>query len=174
MGKWGYRSSLIPEPIKLKLCMSDYVAHQFLSRKTMHKLGQWVWEPSHVACRNAPPPPIGVIPHEEVCQLLVKTRPHIHLSHALEKFRVWPDLTSAKLPAVRRAHRALMTSSGLRDGHPPPAFTAVQCINVQSMPWRHAAHHGVHKKLICRRHSATILVMEYHAKSRKVIRNDTG
>jgi len=28
----------------------------------------------HVACRNAPPPAIGVILHEEVCQLLVKTR----------------------------------------------------------------------------------------------------
>ena len=26
-----------------------------------------------VACRNAPPPPIGVILHEEVCQVLVKT-----------------------------------------------------------------------------------------------------
>ena len=29
---------------------------------------------SHVACRNAPPPPIGVILHEEVYQLFIKTR----------------------------------------------------------------------------------------------------
>ena len=28
----------------------------------------------HVACRNAPPPATGVILHEEVCQVLVKTR----------------------------------------------------------------------------------------------------
>ena len=27
-GIWGYRSSLTPEPIELKLCMSDYVAHR--------------------------------------------------------------------------------------------------------------------------------------------------
>jgi len=27
-----------------------------------------------VACRNAPPPPIGVILHEEVYQLFIKTR----------------------------------------------------------------------------------------------------
>ena len=26
-GNWGYRSSLTPEPVELKLCMSDYVAH---------------------------------------------------------------------------------------------------------------------------------------------------
>ena len=25
---WGYRSSLTPEPIELKLCISDYVAHK--------------------------------------------------------------------------------------------------------------------------------------------------
>jgi len=25
---WGYCSSLTPEPIELKLCMSDYVAHR--------------------------------------------------------------------------------------------------------------------------------------------------
>jgi len=25
---WGYRSSLTPEPIELKLCNRDYVAHQ--------------------------------------------------------------------------------------------------------------------------------------------------
>ena len=30
----------------------------------------------HVACRNAPPPPIGVILHEEVYQLFIKTRRH--------------------------------------------------------------------------------------------------
>ena len=28
----------------------------------------------HVPCRNAPPPPIGVILHEEVCQSFIKTR----------------------------------------------------------------------------------------------------
>ena len=27
-GIWGYRSSLTPEPIELKLCTSDYVAHR--------------------------------------------------------------------------------------------------------------------------------------------------
>jgi len=27
-GIWGYRSSLTPEPIELKLCISDYVAHR--------------------------------------------------------------------------------------------------------------------------------------------------
>jgi len=27
-GIWGYRSSLTPDPIELKLCMSDYVAHR--------------------------------------------------------------------------------------------------------------------------------------------------
>ena len=27
-GIWGYHSSLTPEPIELKLCMSDYVAHR--------------------------------------------------------------------------------------------------------------------------------------------------
>jgi len=32
----------------------------------------------------------------------------------------------------------LMTSPGLRDGHLTPASTAAQCINIQSMPWRHA------------------------------------
>ena len=35
---------------------------------------------SHVACRNAPPPTIGVTVHEEVCQLLVKTSCSIQLS----------------------------------------------------------------------------------------------
>ena len=35
---------------------------------------------SHVACRNAPPPAIGVTVHEEVCQLLVKTSCSIQLS----------------------------------------------------------------------------------------------
>jgi len=27
-GIWGYRSSLTPEPVELKYCMSDYVAHR--------------------------------------------------------------------------------------------------------------------------------------------------
>ena len=27
-GIWGYRSSLTPEPIELKYCMSDYVDHR--------------------------------------------------------------------------------------------------------------------------------------------------
>ena len=27
-GIWGYRSSLTPEPVQLKECMSDYVAHR--------------------------------------------------------------------------------------------------------------------------------------------------
>ena len=26
-GNWGYRSSLTPEPVELKLCMGDIVAH---------------------------------------------------------------------------------------------------------------------------------------------------
>ena len=33
-----------------------------------------------VACRNAPPPAIGVILHEKVCQLLINTRPGIRIS----------------------------------------------------------------------------------------------
>ena len=56
-----------------------------------------------VACRNAPPPAIGVTVHEEVCQLLVKTSCSIQLSSCY-------SVTQKKRLSGQNQHRAWATS----------------------------------------------------------------